>query len=57
MENEKTIKINAEPEIVAKPGPELEEIKSKSVAGVTDEELINKNVVGKFQEEEEEPEQ
>jgi hypothetical protein len=46
--------ITVKSDVVAKASPELEEIKPKAVAGLTEKELIENNVVGALKEEDQE---
>ena len=51
--NEDRIKIKMRPEIIAKASPNLQNIDAKAVAGVTDEDIIERNVIAEYRDNDE----
>jgi hypothetical protein len=55
---EETISVEMRPDIIAKASPNLEKIDAKAVAGMALGDIIERNVIAEFEEDEgEEPEQ
>ena len=49
MENEKHIKIKMKPEIIVKASPTFEPIDAKAVAGVSADDIIERNVIAQYE--------
>lgn len=54
MSSEQEIHITVNTNIVAKASPDMEQVKAKAVAGISEKELIERNVLGEFKEEDDE---
>lgn len=57
MLNSKETEIIVKPDITAKASPDMKQLKPRAVAGVSKEELIERNVVGEYKEDDEESEE
>lgn len=54
MSEEKQIHITVNPDIIVRESPDMEQVNSKAVAGVSEKELIERNVLGEYKEDEDE---
>lgn len=48
------IEIEMKPQIIAKPSPTFSKIDAKAVAGLSQDDIIERNVIGEFEEDDDE---